>query len=113
MQSNNIKYTNKLFNSIDKKHQIEISILDDVGWFNINKLDCESCKTFLLLLKQVMEYLSLNNIKYIKQHIMYEDLDNFPNSSHVESANGNYYIVSIDIENFVLESVNALGINKL
>lgn len=74
--TNNIKISN-IFESIDKKHKIEISIIDDVGWFCIIKLDYENCKTFLILLKQVMEYLNFKNIKCIRQYIYEEDLKYF------------------------------------
>lgn len=103
---------NKLFNSIDLKHQIEISILEDISWFNINKIDYECCKTFLILLKDVLTYLSKKNVKYIKQYIVKDDIELFKSSTFIESSN-NTFIVNTKIEEFVPEIVNVLGINKL
>ena len=64
-------FINKIFDSIDNKHQIEIKIelIGEYAWFNINKLDYENCKTFLILLKRVIEYLSSKNVKIIKQYV--------------------------------------------
>ena len=107
----NITITN-LFESIDKKHQIEIKLIDDISWFNIIKLDYENCKTFLILLKRVMEYLNLKNIKFIKQYIYKEDLKYFEKSSYLDIGN-NQYVISTNIIHFLSELMNVLGINKL
>ena len=103
---------NKLFDSIDLKHQIEISILEEISWFNINKIDYQNCKTFLLLLKDVMKYLSGKQIKYIKQYINKDDLIFFTTSSYTESSD-NTYVISTSIEYFIPEITIALGINKI
>jgi hypothetical protein len=110
---NNLMIT-KIFNSIDVKHQIEIKIdyIGECAWFNINKLDYESCKTFLIVLKEVMEFLNSNNIKIIKQYVYEEDLNFFEKSSHSDIGNRKF-IISTDIIHFLSELVNALGINKL
>lgn len=110
---NNLMIT-KIFNSIDIKHQIEINIdfTGEFAWFNINKLDYESCKTFLIVLKEVMEFLNSNNIKIIKQYVYEEDLKFFEKSSHLDIGNGKF-IITTDIIHFLSELVNALGINKL
>lgn len=102
----------KIFNSIDLKHQIEISLIDDIGWFNINKFDFELYKTFLLLLKDVLIYLSTNNVQYIKQYILETDLEYFKKSSYIELEN-NEYIISTKIIDFVSEMTSVLGIKKL
>jgi hypothetical protein len=106
--------TTKIFDSIDKKHQIEIKIekFENIGWFNINKLDYENYKTFLIILKIVIEYLSSKNIKIIKQYIYEEDLKYFEKSSYLDIGNGQF-IVSTDIIHFLSELINALGVNKL
>lgn len=108
----NVINLSKIFDSIDMKHQIEIKIIDDISWFNIIKIDYEKCKTFLILLKSVIEYLNLNNVKFIKQYIYEEDLKFFEKSSFLD-INNNQYIISTDIRDFLLELVNALGVNKL
>lgn len=110
---NNLVIT-KIFDSIDNKHQIEIKIelYGEYAWFNINKLDYENCKTFLIILKEVIEYLSLHNIKIIKQYIYEEDLKYFEKSSHLDIGNGKF-IISTNIIHFLSELIYALGINKL
>jgi len=102
----------KLFNSIDNHHQIEITTIDDISWFNINKLDYPNYKTFLILLKDVIKYLSDNEIKFIKQYIRDEDLDYFKNSSYLDIGD-NKYVITTNIINFLPEITNALGIQKL
>jgi hypothetical protein len=103
---------NKLFDSIDLKHQIEISVLDDISWFNINKIDYANIKTFLLLLKDILGYLSNKNIKYVKQYINKNDLELFTKSSFIELSD-NVVIVSTKIEEFIPEIIDVFGINKL
>jgi hypothetical protein len=108
---NNIVIAN-IFESIDKNHQIEINLIDDIAWFNIIKLDYENCKTFLILLKRVIEYLNLKNVKFIKQYINEEDLKYFEKSSYLEIDN-DQYVISTEIIYFLSELTNALGIQKL
>ena len=103
---------NKLFNSMDLKHQVEISILEEISWFKINKIDYENCKTFLLLLRDIMKYLSDKKIKYIKQYVNVNDLEFFTKSSSTELSDSTY-VVSTCIEDFIPEITYALGINKL
>lgn len=114
---NNVKLTsdkivNKIFNSLDNKHQIDIKIIDDIAWFNINKLDCDQCKTFLLLVKDILNYLNKNNVNTIKQYIYAEDIEYFKKSSCVDIGN-NEYIVSTNIIHFLSELTNALNIKGL
>ncbi len=103
---------NKIFNSVDLNHQISISIIDNVSWFNINKLNYESYKTFLLLLKEVLTFMNIHNIKYVKQYIYKEDLEYFKNSSYVEIGDSQY-TVTTDIIYFLSEITNVLGIQKI
>jgi len=99
----------KIFNSIDIKHQIETTIIDNICWFNINKFDFEYYKTFLLTLKDVLIYLKKNNIIYIKQYIHEEDIKFF-NKSEIIELTENKYIVTTNINNFVDEIINVFGI---
>lgn len=103
---------NKIFNSIDNKHQIEANIIENISWFNINKLDFESFKTFLILLKDVIVYMKNNNIMYIRQYIMEEDILYFKKSSIV-NLDENTYMVTTNIIDFIDEITNVLGIKKL
>lgn len=102
----------KIFESIDKQHQIKITIIDNIAWFNINALNYKLYKTFLLLLKDVMSYLASHNITHVKQYVSVDDLENFPSSSHVD-LDGGVYIISTPIINFLEELSNALGIKKM
>ena len=102
-------YSKKIYNSIDNKHQIEINIIENISWFNINKLDFESFKTFLLLLKDIMTYLKNNNIKYIKQYIEEKDTEYFKKSSII-NLDKNYYMVTTYIDDFIDEIILVFGI---
>jgi hypothetical protein len=106
------KQQDKIFNSIDKKHQIEINIIDEICWFNIIKFEYEYYKTFLLMLKDCLIFLKNNNVEYIKQYIYENDCEYFKNSSIV-NIDQNKYIVSTRIENFVDEIICVFGINKI
>ena len=105
-------HMNKIFDSIDNKHQIEINIIENISWFNINKLDFETFKTFLILLKDVMIYMKKNNIIYIKQYIMEEDTVYFKKSS-ITNLDNNTYIVNTNINDFVDEIISVLNIKKI
>ena len=111
MNIDNNYYINKIFDSLDQKHQIEISLIDNIAWFNINKIEYQSCKTFMYLLKDVIEFLSIKNISYIKQHILYGDLELFKSSTNIQ-INDNEYIISTPIANFPNEIIDVLGIQK-
>ena len=103
---------NKIFNSIDLKHQIKISLIDDVAWFNINKIEYDSFKTFLLLLKDVITFMSKNGIKYIKQCVEINDLELFKYSTWFESSE-DIYTINTKIEDFMPEIINIFGIKTI
>ena len=103
---------NKIFKSIDGNNEIEISIIDEIGWFNINRLDPVNYKTFLYLLKDVIEFYNNNKIKYIKQYINKDSLEYFQNSSFLE-IDENIVIVNTPIIYFINDIINALGIKTL
>ncbi len=105
-------HTNRIFNSIDNEHKINISIIDDICWFNIDNFNFKYYKTFLITLKDVMTYLKKNNIIYIKQYIYEEDIAFFKNSSIV-NIDEYIYIATTDINIFIDEIVAALGIKKI
>ncbi len=102
----------KIFCSIDKEHQIKITIIDDIAWFSIVKLNYESYKTFLLLLKDVSNYFASNHIKYVKQYINKEDLHDYASSTWVE-LDDSIYAISTPLTNFLDELTKALGIKKI
>lgn len=107
-----MEHKKKFFNSIDNKHQIETYIIENISWFNINKLDFESFKTFLILLKDVMMYMKNNNVIYIRQYIMEEDTIYFKKSS-VVNLDENTYVVTTNIVDFIDEITNVLDVKKL
>lgn len=102
----------KIFDSVDKKHQIEINIIDDISWFNINNFDFEYYKTFLLMLKDILIFLKKKNITHIKQYIYKNDCEYFKNSLII-NLDDDKYIVSTNLENFLDEIINVLGIKKI
>jgi hypothetical protein len=101
----------KQFISIDKEHILNITLIEDTAYFAIELLNSKEYKTFLLLLKKVFEYMKNNNVKYVKQQINYEDKELFKKSSFVEE--NNILIVKTDIDIFIYELCDALGMNRL
>lgn len=99
------------FTSTDKEHSFIISIIEDTAYFSLLTLNPEKYKTFLLLLKKAFEYMISNNIKYIKQRINHNDKESFKKSSFIEE--NNTLIVKTNIEDFLFELCDALGINRL
>ncbi len=102
----------KIFNSIDKKHEIEINIIENICWFNINKFEYEYYKTFLLMLKDILVFLKNNGVVYIKQYINENDCEYFKNSSVVNIDQDNY-VVTTNIDYFIDEITCVFGINKI
>jgi len=108
------KFKTKNFVSIDDAHSFEIIIYDefpDYAYFTMINVTPEHYKTFLLLLKDGFEYMSNNNIKTIKQMLNTTDLEFFKKSTI--SYFDNYVIVSTNIEYFLEEICNGLGIQRL
>ncbi len=108
---NNYEF-NKIFKSIDKKHEIEISIIGEISWLNINKFDSDNIKTFLILLKDVINYMNHNKIKYIKQYIYKEDLEYIEKSSYIE-YDSDKFVITTNLVDFTHEIGNLLGIKKI
>jgi hypothetical protein len=103
---------NKKFESIDGLSEISISIIDDIAWFNIDKFDALSVKTFFYLLKDVIEYFKENNISFVKQYIDKNELNLFKNSSFIE-IDDNIVIISTSLIDFPKEIALALGVELL
>ena len=108
----NYFYEERFFDSIDKKHQIRMIIIDDVAWFSIEKLEYEFYKTFLLMLKDIMEWMCSHNVKFVKQQICETDLGGFKMSSSVALGDGTF-VISTPIIHFISELADALGIQRL
>jgi hypothetical protein len=75
-----------LFTSIDKVHTIELLIFGDIAELKIITFHYESYKTFLLLLKTVIEYMTSKNINYVKQRILETDISLFNYSTYVHTT---------------------------
>jgi len=105
-------YSNKKFISIDKNHEVEISIIENIAWFNINKLEYEYYKTFLYLLKDIITFFSENKIQYIKQYVIDTDIEYFKSSTFLKISD-NQYVISTKIEDFIKELINVLGIQQV
>jgi hypothetical protein len=79
-----------LFKSIDKVHTIELLIFGDIAELKIITFHYESYKTFLLLLKTVIEYMTSKNINYVKQRILETDISLFTNSTYIYNNNADH-----------------------
>ena len=99
----------KIFVSIDKKHNILIMENNNEYIFNIEIFNFENYKSFLLLLKEVITYLNEKNVKFIIQYINKTDYEYFSESIILEK-NNDIYKISSPIESFVLNIYNALGL---
>lgn len=100
----------KNFISIDKYHQFNINILDDTAYFAIERYEPDKYKTFLLLLKTGFEYMVNNNVKYVKQYIMEDDINEFK-KSQIISENG-IFVAKTNIEDFLFELCDAMGFQR-
>lgn len=112
MNVNTSLYLKKTFISIDKKHHINISIIDEISWFEIDNMDFEHLKTFMILLKDILIYCKNNNVKIIKHHATDEDMCFFKKSSKI-NLNKNIWLVSTNIEDFLEEIINVFNIKKI
>jgi hypothetical protein len=104
--------TDKKFISIDKSHEIDISVIEDFCYLTIIKITSENYKTLLLLFKDIILYLNLRDVKYIKQFIHSDDLQSFKNSTiTVSDEYNNFYWITTNIIDFMEEICHALNIN--
>ena len=121
-----------LFTSIDKVHAIELVIFGDIAELSIISFHYESYKTFLLLLKKVIEYMTSKNINYVKQRILESDIPLFNNSTFVHTNDNNQdqdqdqnqdhshghshirtVLITTPIVHIVEEIYNALGLQRV
>jgi hypothetical protein len=109
MPQNN--FISKKFVSIDNKHSFTILIIEDTAYFSIDIIDQSQYKTFLFLLKNGIEYMCDNNIKYVKQNIMDSDANLFKKSTIIHQYD--CIVVKTHINDFIEEICDALGINRL
>ena len=95
--------TFKLFISVDKYHEISIIILSDEAYFKIIEFDFDYPKTFLLLLKECSEYLTVNNIKTVKQEIINDEFKLFKYSKKYDNLYEDQIMIETKYENFITE----------
>jgi hypothetical protein len=103
--------TSQQFTSIDKFHSFGITILEDTAYFALRSVEPSQYKTFLLLLKRGFEYMKQNNVKYVKQQINVEDKESFKKSNVIEE--NNVLIVKTNIDDFLFEICDAIGMHRL
>ena len=101
----------KKFVSIDKAHEFSINIIEDIAYFNIERIEPSQYKTFLLTLKKGFEYMLENNVLFVKQQINKEEKELFKTSTFIELDES--LIVKTSINDFLFELCDALGINRL
>jgi hypothetical protein len=118
-----------VFDSLDKLHKIIIKIdslsnFQEYCWFNIEIFNEHNCKTFLILIKDVTDYINKKNIKYIKQYICLDDClffkkseiikyNGFSEKNKLHNLPEDIFIVTTKIEYFIEELINVLGIKIL
>ncbi len=103
---------NKVFDSLDNQHQISIVIIDEISWFEIKLFNPDRQKTFVLLLKEVIDYYRGKNVQFIKQYVNEDDVTYFKNSTK-QLIDDNVYIVTTPIVSFIDDMVSVLGIIKM
>ena len=102
-----------IFKSYDNLHKITLTIEnDEFCWFNIDVFNTNNCKTFLILIKEVLEFINKKNIKNIKQYIYLEDCNYFKKSI-ITKHDDNIFIVKTEIKYFVEELINVLAIKVI
>ena len=104
--------TDKKFVSIDLSHEIDTSIIEDFCYLTINKITPENYKTLLLLFKDIILYLNLSDVKYIKQFIHCDDVESFKNSTiNASDEYDDFVWITTNIVDFMEEICRALNIN--
>ncbi len=103
----------KEFESIDLKHKFNIDYLEgELCLFSIEKCDFSNIKSFIFLLKELVEFLQEKKIKYINQIVNTEDKVYFKKSNIIEIGNDCHKIIT-PIEHFMTEMVSVLDIKIL
>ena len=102
-----------IFISIDKNHRISlIPITNDIIIFELQQFDIEYVKTFVLLLKECIEYIQLKKFKNIYQYVNIDEFKLFKFSKIIDTMN-NYYIIEIPIDKLMPELYQLLDIQIL
>lgn len=101
----------KKFVSLDKNHSFTIGIIETTAYFQIENINPEYYKTFLLLLKQGFTYMTEKHVNYVKQRINAEDMEFFKKSTFIREDS--VIIAKTPIEDFLFELADCLGIKRL
>ena len=102
----------RVFTSIDKKHQITINIIENICYIEITLFQHQSFKTFLILFKEVMEYVNKLKVQYIKQIILNEELNMFNNIHDSIGIDNNKTLITFKLSEYPTIFYNALGLLK-
>jgi hypothetical protein len=110
-----------LFTSIDNLHTIELTIFGDIAELQIITFYYENYKTFLLLLKNVIEYMMSINIKHVKQRILetdislfnYSTIDTYIHNQDQDKDSIRTVLITTPIVHIAEEIYNALGLKKV
>jgi len=100
------------FTSIDNKHKITIHIIENVSYIEITLIQHQFFKTFLLLFKQVIEYLTKNNVIFIKQVILKNEEYMFSNIYDSIQINQDELLLTFKLKDYPASFYTALGLNK-
>lgn len=114
----------RTFKSLDSSQEIHIKICKENAYFWIEKFNHESYKLFLMLLKDIIEFLKNKNISYIKLFVSNQEVSLFENYEEIIQFENEYYlfqdfldncpsdisIVKFKIDNFPENIYKVLGI---
>lgn len=106
------KIHQETFESLDKNHLITTSISKKLGWFKIEKINAENFKTFVFLLKDIVEYYHKNNVEIIKQFTDIESIK-YCKFSKIINLDDEIYEIETELKFFMEEIINLLNIQKL
>jgi len=102
----------KKFISYDNLHEITINKENNIAWFNIDKFDENNCKTFLLTLKEVIDFINENNIKNIKHYVTKNDIEYFKYSYSIQISE-DLFVLTTPIDKFINEMISVFNIQKI
>lgn len=110
----------KPFTDILGKNKISIALIENIAYFEINEVTYEYYKSFAELLKTCYNYMLDNKVEYVKQYVVEADVELFKGSSLVDlgvqivqSSDPDIYIVTMPIDVFLENTINAIGMKTL
>ena len=104
----------KDFTSIDGLHKITVFPLTmESVLLEIHFIDFENIKTFVFLLKEVVEYLHKNKLFKVLQQIVKTDFQLFRFSKIIEDEKEDVMLIETPLDKFIPEIFNVFGIPTL